>query len=203
MHANSRGEYQQIYSGRKFYALDPRPEDVSFVDIAQSLPHVNRFGGHSIRPYSVAQHSINVARIAGNLARAKSDNVEYIRGVALAGLLHDAGESLVGDLVTPVKKQISQYREIEHKILNVIFKKFGVIYKAEDLPQEVKRADMIALATERLYLVAELKDSWNLPENPEVLTASDIAKLPFHPANIRAISEVREGFIQKFLELSP
>ena len=156
-----------------------------------------------MRPYSVAQHSINVARISGDLAKKKSDNSVYIRGVALAGLLHDGAEAMIGDFITPVKKQVPQYLEIENKILDVIFKKFGVIYKAENLPEEVKRADVIALATERLYLVAVLKESWNLSEDPEVYTASDIAKLPFHPANVRTIAEVREGFIQKFLELSP
>lgn len=210
---HARGEYQQLYSGRKFFALDPRPEDVTLEDIAHSLSQVNRFGGHSIRPYSVAHHSINVSRVAGKLARKlvdaaarigvwSGDPSEYVRQVSLAGLLHDSAESLVGDLVTPVKKQMPQYREVEHRILNVIFKKFGVPYAAENLPTEVRRADTISLATERLYLVNVLTESWGLSEEPEEMTTEESGRTPYHPSRSYSCKETEGAFIAKFHELT-
>lgn len=53
-----RGDFICTYTGRKFYPLDPRPEDVCIEDIAHALALVNRFGGHTRVPYSVAQHSV-------------------------------------------------------------------------------------------------------------------------------------------------
>ena len=45
------GAWMQTPSGGRFYPLDPRPEDFGIRDIAHALANINRFTGHTCRPY--------------------------------------------------------------------------------------------------------------------------------------------------------
>jgi uncharacterized protein len=71
----------------------PRPEQVNIEDIAAGLSKLCRFTGSIDTFYSVAEHSIYVAKHASPLY-----------GVYF--LLHDSGEYLTGDISTPMKKLI-------------------------------------------------------------------------------------------------
>ena len=55
------GDWIQVHSGRQFWPLDPRTEEVDIHDIAHALSLVCRFTGHVKEFYSVAQHSVLVA----------------------------------------------------------------------------------------------------------------------------------------------
>ena len=50
------GDWMQTYSGKRYYPVDPRIEDVDINDIAHALSHLCRYGGHCSRFYSVAEH---------------------------------------------------------------------------------------------------------------------------------------------------
>ena len=54
-------DWIQTYSGKKFYPLDPRPEDIDIRDIAHALSLNCRFNGHCRCFYSVAEHSVGVS----------------------------------------------------------------------------------------------------------------------------------------------
>lgn len=88
-----RGDWIATYTGRKFYPLDPRPDDVSIVDIAWHLSHQCRYNGALNHFYSVAQHSYLVAMATP----------WPWRGVAL---LHDAAEAYTGDVASPLKRHL-------------------------------------------------------------------------------------------------
>lgn len=51
-------------SGQYVDLADPDPDTILITDIAHALSQLPRFGGHLPRFYSVAQHSMMVARIA-------------------------------------------------------------------------------------------------------------------------------------------
>jgi hypothetical protein len=53
-----RGDWIQTATGRPFWPIDPRPEDIDIEDIAHALSMLCRFGGHCLRFYSVAEHSV-------------------------------------------------------------------------------------------------------------------------------------------------
>lgn len=59
-----RGDWMQTYTGRQFWPLDPLPEDVFIEDIAHALSMQCRYAGHVTRFYSVAEHSVLIARCA-------------------------------------------------------------------------------------------------------------------------------------------
>lgn len=143
------GDWMQTYSGRKFWPVDPRPEEVFIEDIAHALSMICRFGGHSLVFYSVAQHSVLVAR---NLRR------EHKRW----GLMHDASESYVMDIPRPLKYFIPGYKGIENNVMRAISLRYGL----GDMPADIKRVDNAILADEMSQLMAPPPEEWHLPEPP-------------------------------------
>ena len=123
----------QTAGGRKFYPLDPRPEDVTVEDIAHALSKMCRFNGHTSSFYSVAQHSVIVSRIVP---------AEH----ALAGLLHDATEAYLADITRPVKQYMPDFAVVEDLLMECIAERFRL-----PMPMDpcVKKADLIALNMER------------------------------------------------------
>jgi len=121
------------FSGIAFDLLNPQPEMILLEDIIHSLSLINRFNGAARFPYSVAQHSLYVASLLPDELK-------------LHGLLHDAPEAYVGDMVSPLKKIMSQYKEVEANISRVVANVFGLSYPA---PLEVKKADLAVLSAER------------------------------------------------------
>lgn len=130
-------------SGRAFNFLRPDPESIHIDDIAHALSHLCRFTGHVREFYSVAQHSWIVSYIAP-------------REFALYGLLHDASEAYLGDVSSPLKRLLPDYRGIEKVVQAAIYCRFGLDHVE---PQEVREADRIALVTEKRDL---LSPDWRL-----------------------------------------
>ena len=128
------GDWMQLASGRQFWPLDPRPEEIDIGDIAHALSLLVRFGGHVSRFYSVAEHSVRVSR-------------ECAPEDALWGLLHDASEAYLGDLIRPLKRQpaMGAYVTAEERVMRMICDRFRL---APAQPLSVTRADEILLATE-------------------------------------------------------
>ena len=129
----------QTRTGRRFSVSNPRAEDVSLDDIAPALSRICRFAGQCDPFYSVAEHSVRVARRVPPSLR-------------LAALLHDAAEAYPGDVPGPVKALPEIARGwfiVESEVARVIGEAFGVVMS----PLEVRRADaeMLAIESEALY----------------------------------------------------
>ena len=152
------GHWFTTYSGIKFYPLDSRVEDICIEDIAHALSNVCRYGGHSRRHYSVAQHSVYVSLVVGQL------EPEH----ALWGLLHDAAEAYIGDMVRPLKmsQAMAAFRDAEAGIMINICKKFGL---GMTEPSIVQRVDRSMCVTEAPYVhpAAKLWGETEMPIPPE------------------------------------
>jgi len=105
----------QTYKGRKFFPLDPRPDDIYIRDISHRLGLLYRFNGHSVVFYSVADHSVLVSRAVAE---------EH----ALWGLLHDASEAYISDLPRPIKKKMPDFLEIEERIQRAVAERLGLLW---------------------------------------------------------------------------
>lgn len=151
-----KGNWILTWTGKQFWLTDPRPEDVCIEDIAHALSNICRFGGHSKRFYSVAEHSMSVAN--GVPASVKA-----------WGLMHDAAEAYVGDVTSPLKRSIGMegYAEIENRILMTIFERFGLAAGKELwLPKAVKEVDFKMLMTERRDLMPVSPHKWLAESEP-------------------------------------
>ncbi|MCC3244705.1 HD family hydrolase [Methylocystis sp. WRRC1] len=115
--------WQRMLSGRRLDLLDPSPLDVEIEDIAHGLSRVARWNGQTLGPhiFSVAQHSLLVEKIAGELDPAIG------RAERLFMLLHDAPEYVIGDMISPFKAVIGDaYKSVENRILGAILLRFSL-----------------------------------------------------------------------------
>lgn len=145
-----------LSNGKMYHYLSPDPDVVDIQMIAASLSKQCRFTGQVNRFYSVAEHSVRASQIVPT---------EF----ALDALLHDAAEALVVDLPTPLKILLPDYKVIEDRAHELISKKFGVRFP---LPPEVKRADVIMLATEKRDLLPESEAKWAMLEGVPTLSGN-------------------------------
>lgn len=143
-----RGDWMQTYTGRAFWPLDPRQEEVDIIDIAQALSKQCRYAGHCLGFYSVAEHSCHISD------RCPVD-------LALWGLLHDASEAYLTDVIRPIKPHLIEYSVFEAKIMRVIAQRFGLAWP---MPTEIKRLDNAILANEQQQIMADPPRDWQLKE---------------------------------------
>jgi 5'-deoxynucleotidase YfbR-like HD superfamily hydrolase len=106
------------FTGRQVDPFNLQPEDVNIVDIAHSLSQQNRYGGHTIIPFSVARHCLRM-----EITIEETYNNSDMR---LDALMHDASEAYITDIPKPIKDRIPMIEEIEANVLNVIYQKYGI-----------------------------------------------------------------------------
>lgn len=148
--------WQRMLSGRRLDLLDPSPDDIDIADIAHGLARVARWNGQTSgdHAFSVAEHALLVEEIASDLNphREASD--------ALAVLLHDAPEYVIGDLISPFKTAIGlDYKSFELSILGAIHRRFGLpATLPPHLTAAIKAADRIAAYYEATRLAGFTED---------------------------------------------
>lgn len=127
--------WQRMLSGRRLDLLDPSPLDIEIEDIAHGLARVARWNGQTVgeHAFSVAQHSLLVARIGDKLF-SNSKPHWY-----MALLLHDAPEYVVGDMISPFKAVIGgDYKAVENRLQQAIHLRFS-------LPPQLSRPELRAI----------------------------------------------------------
>lgn len=114
----SVGKMMLTHSGVHINPLMIQSDDIHIEDIAHALSLINRFGGHTLFPISVAQHSTFVSLLCEKFGPI----------VAMQGLLHDASEAYLGDVITWIKKDdtMAHFRLIQDEVQNRIYNRFNV-----------------------------------------------------------------------------
>lgn len=165
------GDWMITYTGRRFWPLSPRPEDVDFRDVAHGLSNLCRYGGHVRCFYSVAEHSNLLAMHF--LEAGREDLARY-------ALLHDAAEAYVGDIIRPLKPELARFKEIEKPIERAVLLAAGL---EPEIPPEVHAADGAIIGEEARKLFS-----------PDVLAAAD-----WVPLGRLKISEIM-GWVPNYAE---
>lgn len=142
--------WMETYTGKKFFlGHDLNLDQINIEDIAHSLALNCRYNGHCSRFYSVAEHSVLISKIVPE---------EY----AKVGLLHDATEAYLSDIVRPFKRSLGNYVEIENTLYSRIAKKFGI---EETIPGIVKFYDVALCRIEGEDLMTSKAVDWGIPED--------------------------------------
>jgi 5'-deoxynucleotidase YfbR-like HD superfamily hydrolase len=139
--------------------------DIRIEDIAHALSHLCRFTGHTRTFYSVAEHSVRAS-------------YEVPPHLALDALLHDATEAYLGDVSSPLKSLLPDYRKIEDMLSRRIAIVFGTTWPM--LP-EVKHADLVMLATEKRDLMGnDSGEGWSCLDGIEPCPEIIVSRPPTH-----------------------
>lgn len=161
------GDWMQTFTGRQFWPIDPRPEDIFIEDIAHALSMMCRYGGHALRFYSVAEHCCHLYDVVPKEHR-------------LWALLHDASEAYIVDIVRPLKPFLSEYKVYEKAIMKCVARRFAL---SETEPSIVKEMDGRILADEAAQVMSSPPASWSFAGEPLGITiqcwSPDRAELEF------------------------
>lgn len=142
-------------SGNYFNFEEPDSSTYTIEDISHALSHINRFTGHTNKAYSVAQHSVMVSYLVP-------------KDLAMIGLMHDASEAFLGDVSSPLKQLLPDYKKIEQNVERAIFKRFNIPFP---MPPEIKVADLIMLASEQKSLMPKINHEWGILQGVKPLSA--------------------------------
>lgn len=140
----AEGQDLHIYTckGRKFFLYRPT---FDIEEIAHAISMQCRYTGHVSSFYSVAEHSVLVARLMEEIEYCKAGG-----GTPLEGLLHDAHEGYISDIASPWKTMIPEYSKTEKMIEGAMREHFKLPTHISD---GVKRADWLALFIEAKQLL--------------------------------------------------
>jgi hypothetical protein len=149
-----QGDWMQTYTGRQFWPMDPRPDEIDILDIAHSLSMMCRYAGHVTDFYSVAEHCCHVHDAAPPEHRAWA-------------LLHDASEAYLVDVPRPVKPFLPGYKAAEARVMAAVADRFGLPLQE---PPEVKDLDARILHDESAQAMRRPPVPWHLPGGPVGVT---------------------------------
>lgn len=143
--SDRKGDWIQTFTGRQFFPLDPRPNEICIEDIAHALSLQCRYGGHTRRFYSVAEHCCILANYAPP-------------HLMLTALMHDAAEAYLVDVPRPIKKSLAIYYDLERDIERAVANRFGLAWPWH---HEVMELDTRICTDERLALMATPPIKWS------------------------------------------
>lgn len=166
--------------------------------VAHSLAQINRFTGHASRPYSVAEHSLLCADIA--------ERMELPPVVQYAALMHDGHESAVGDVSSPAKLALGDcWNEFESGHARAFRRQFGLIPVFTGARAQLRKIDLIALATERRDLMPwhpHVNNPWPMLDTPgEVIAPAEWVDLRQARRANKSWDEWRAEFVERYTQL--
>lgn len=139
--------------------LEPDSFEPELEEICLALPNINRYNGHTIFPYSVAQHSLYCALVgetAYNLCRPHEQ---------LMLLLHDGAEAYLQDIIRPIKRHTTDLlleaeQQITNKIMAIVLQPLNLLqdWHTVGVQQVISEIDTRMAVTEIQQLIPKWED---------------------------------------------
>lgn len=144
----------ETFSGAYVNTEYPKAETIILEDVAHALSQTCRYGGHTLRFYSVAEHAVLVSR--------RLQELGFDKWVCLAGLHHDDAEAYLGDIPRPLKTHLGErYKSLSERMDRAIVAGLHLPFFTDYLHRaEVKDADNWALFVEARSLLPSKGLNW-------------------------------------------
>lgn len=128
------------HSGSYFDYNNISYQNIDLEDIIYSLSRINRYLGHTVRPYSVAEHTLRGLFMAIQMKYTPLQQFHW--------LIHDFTEAYMGDCPSPLKKLLPEFQVLEAKVAQAIMDFFALEPMTEEEQQLVHRIDHTMLILE-------------------------------------------------------
>lgn len=142
-------------SGKYIDLINPNVDDIDIIDIISGLSKKPHYSGQTNDFFSISQHSIYVSRLI------ECDSPRDYK-LQLAGLLHDASEAYLGDMVSPIKSYLPTFKVIEDRLQECIFEKYNLDV---ELMKKIKPYDKYVLKLEYMAFYLNrpelIKEYWS------------------------------------------
>lgn len=169
------------YSGNYYDYKKPSESHLNILDVAHALSQICRYSGHCREFYSVAEHSVNVYQLLTDAG--------YDYEIRKAGLLHDSPESVMLDVVKPLKMLLPDYQALEEEIELDMARRFEYQYP---LHPAVKWADLMMLNIEQRQIMNN-EDEWE--------THMSIDKYKDFKIECLSPKDAKERFLNTYMSL--
>lgn len=132
----------------------PETSHITIEDVAYGLAYTARFRGQTraLRVpgsrrcfYSVAEHCVRMAQ------QLIADG--HGHRLACFGLMHELGEVPLGDMPSPAKWMLPEFKALEKRLEAVLFEQFGIASFTDEEKALIKSYDLRMLATEKRDLM--------------------------------------------------
>jgi 5'-deoxynucleotidase YfbR-like HD superfamily hydrolase len=177
-----KGNYMRTSTGKRYYPMDPRPDEVEIEVIAHHLAMKCRYAGATRVFYSVAEHSVYVTL----------DSLLRTADVRLAKqcIIHDGSEAYNGDLIRPLKYDAAfsaPFKHVEELNERAICQRFEIPYPFDPRVKESDEAVTAAELRQLLNRAPEDTGSWkndNLHDDTRVAPFVIAGLTPFEARSL-------------------
>lgn len=147
------GGWAQTWHGKRIHldASKFNVDDIILADVVHHLVMVNRYGGATQYPYSVMQHCTALARSfrrrwealkaefdGGVIPDEIKTEIARLQICEKQALCHDWPEYIIGDVLSPFKELMPQFRALDDTMTRAIFVRNGL---PAEMDPEVKEMD--------------------------------------------------------------
>lgn len=123
------GSEIRLHNGRMIDPFNIEQYEFDAQDFIHPLALLNRYTGHTKKPYSVAEHTVRLAN-SPQVRKAK---------LCRAAVLHDFNEGLTNDLPHPFKQKLPEFVAFEERVQRHIFNCFDEPWENMEALKEFDR----------------------------------------------------------------
>lgn len=186
-------DYVELPSGRFINMEAPDASQITVEDIAHKLAQINRYGGSSRHPYSVAQHAVFVSE--------RLRRMGHPRQVQLLGLHHDDPEFVLMDIPRPAKRFFGDpYKRLTLIWEEAISEALGLPHLSLDRHRAIKQADNYALIVEARRLLPSGGHRWDYLKELDGLPSRIV--IPDYYKGEQHWEVGRDAFLERHEELT-
>ena len=145
LHGRKLNESIQLRSGRFFWPLQPRADELDFDSMVHAICNEGRFANHTPVPYNVGNHCVQLVKCLLAQGYTKDDMI------VKWALFHDASEAIINDIPYPLKIQavMADYNRAEARIQEIVQEKWEIDMSKVDA-EEFEKYDRAMGCAEKL-----------------------------------------------------